>query len=70
MITHTSYSRQIPSQNKTKSKLQIWNKLPKMQIFKICVVAVMRRRRRLGCFIHFIVQVATVLHARNEDEEE
>ena len=27
MITHTSDSHQIPSQNKTKSKLQIWKKL-------------------------------------------
>ena len=32
MITHTSDSNQIPSQNKTKSKLQILKKLPKIQI--------------------------------------
>ena len=41
-----------------------------LKSMSIPVVAVMRRRRRLGCFIHFIVQVATVLHARNEDEDE
>ena len=29
MITHTSDSRQIPSQNKTKSKLQIYKKIAK-----------------------------------------
>ena len=34
MITHTSDSHQIPSQNKTKSKLQILKKLPKNQILK------------------------------------
>ena len=36
MITHTSDSHQIPSQNKTKSKLQISKKLPKIQILKFC----------------------------------
>ena len=37
MITHTSDSHQIPSQNKTKSKLQIWKKkLPKIHILKFC----------------------------------
>ena len=40
------------------------------QLIIIIVVAVMRRGRRLGWFINFIVQVATVLHARNEDEDE
>ena len=34
MITHTNDSHQIPSQNKTKSKLQIKNKLPKIQILQ------------------------------------
>ena len=32
MITHTNDSHQIPSQNNTKSKLQIFKKLPKLQI--------------------------------------
>ena len=36
MITHTSDSHQIPSQQKTKSKLWIWKKLPKFQILKFC----------------------------------
>ena len=36
MITHTSDSDQIPSQNKTKSKFQIQKKLPKILIFKFC----------------------------------
>ena len=37
VITHTSDSHQIPSQNKTKSKLQIFKKqLPKIQILKFC----------------------------------
>ena len=31
MITHTSDSHQIPSQNKTKSKLQIWKKIGILQ---------------------------------------
>ena len=47
--------------------MELWRSIN--QIMEI-IVAVMRRRRRLGCFIHFIVQVATVLHARNEDEDE
>ena len=34
MITHTSDSHQIPSQNNTKSKLQILKKLPKLQILQ------------------------------------
>ena len=34
MITHTSDSHQTPSQNKTKSKLQIKKKMPKIQILK------------------------------------
>ena len=36
MITHTGDSHKIPSQNKTKSKLQIFKKLPKFQILKFC----------------------------------
>ena len=37
MITHTSDSHQIPSQNKTKSKLQILKQLPKIQLLdKMC----------------------------------
>ena len=36
MITHTCDSHQIPSQNKTKSKLQILKKLPKIKILKFC----------------------------------
>ena len=34
MITHTSDSRQIPSQNKTKSKLQVLKKLRKIEILQ------------------------------------
>ena len=34
MITHTSDSHQITSQNKTKSKLQILKKLPRIQILQ------------------------------------
>ena len=34
MITHTRGSQKIPSQNKTKSKLQIFKKLPKIQILQ------------------------------------
>ena len=33
MITHIIDSYQIPSQKKTKSKLQIWKILPKIQFF-------------------------------------
>ena len=36
MITHTSDSHEIPSHNKTKSKLQLLKKLPKIQISKFC----------------------------------
>ena len=43
MSTHTSDSHQIPSWNKTKSKLQILNKkLPKIQILKFCKKCYMR----------------------------
>ena len=34
MITHTSDSHQIPSQNKSKSKLQTLKKLPKIEILQ------------------------------------
>ena len=34
MITHTSDSHQIPSQNNTKSKLQILKKMPTIQILQ------------------------------------
>ena len=34
MITHTSDSHQFPSQNKTKSKVHILKKLPKIQILQ------------------------------------
>ena len=37
MITHTSELHQIPSQNKTKTKLQILKKLPKIKIIKFCI---------------------------------
>ena len=36
IITHTSDLHQIPSQNKTKSKLQILKKLTKIQTLKFC----------------------------------
>ena len=36
MITHTTDSHQILSQNKAKSKLQIKKKMPKIQILKFC----------------------------------
>ena len=36
MITHTSDSHQIPSQNKTKSSYKLKKKLPKIQILKFC----------------------------------
>ena len=36
MTTHTSYSHQIPRQNKTKSKLQIFNKFQKCKFLKFC----------------------------------
>ena len=35
MITHTSDSHQIPSQNNNKSKLQILKKMPKISNFEI-----------------------------------
>ena len=34
MIAHTSDSHQIPSENKTKSKLQIFKKMPKFEILQ------------------------------------
>ena len=36
MITHSCDSHQIPSQNKTKSKLQFKKKMPKIKILKFC----------------------------------
>ena len=38
MITHTSGSRQIPSQNKTKLKLQILKTMSKIQILTFCKI--------------------------------
>ena len=43
-ITHTSDSHQIPSQNKTKSKLQIKKKLPKIEILQEILHATIRLR--------------------------
>ena len=42
MITHTSDSHQIPSQKKTKSKLQILKKCKKKTIFDIILGNVIR----------------------------
>ena len=42
VITHTSDSHQIPSQNKGKSKTQILKKLPKIQIMEFCNQLYMR----------------------------
>ena len=51
MITHTSDSHQIPSQNKTKSKLQIW-KIAKnsmeMEMDPIKTVGATERTRDVG----------------------
>ena len=41
-LTHTSDSHQIPSQKKTKSKLQNFKKLLKIQILKFCKKLYMR----------------------------
>ena len=53
MITHTKDSHQIPSQNNTKSKLQILKKLPKFQMLKFCKKLYMRHTF-WSCFIRCI----------------
>ena len=41
-----------------------------LYLYKLLTVVAGIRTRRLGWFMKFIVQVATVFHARNEDEDE